>query len=331
MTGAARERILPRVAALLLAAGLAGCGRGGDSGSGIVWRAQAGTDTLAVGDALTLEIGGRWPRTAGTVHLAWGAPGDSLLLLGVDSTRVRAAAGREGRVYRLRCLAPRPGRVQMPPVALVAASGETLALAAGPLLRVGGRIAPGAPTDLRPMAPMASLRRFPWWLAIGGALLVAAVGAALWWLRRRRRMRGAPAEPPPPPPGIEFAEAIRALLARGLPERGEMRLFTQELSWTLRRYLGRRWERPALASTRPEIVSWLPTTGLCVREQGEIAGWLETTDRIKFAGHMPLLADIRALLETAREIVDRTEKLFAPPPAEGDEGEDEPAASGGAS
>jgi hypothetical protein len=331
MTGAARERILLRVAAFVVAAGLAGCGRGGDPGSGIVWRAQAATDTLAVGDALTLEIDGRWPRTAGAVHLAWGEPGDSLLLLGVDSTRVRANAGREGRAYRLRCVAPRPGRVRVPAVALVAASGETLALAPGPLLRVGGRIAPGAPADLRPLAPMASLRRLPWWLAAGGALLVAAAIAALLWLRHRRRMRGALAEPPPPPPGIEFAEAIRALLARGLPERGEMRLFTQELSWVLRRYLGRRWERPALASTRPEIVSWLPETGFCVRDQGEIALWLETTDRIKFAGHVPLLADARALLEAARRIVDRTEELFMPPPPEAGEGEDESAASGGAS
>jgi len=219
--------------------------------------------------------------------------------------------------------------VRVPAAALVAASGETLALAPGPLVRVGGRIPPGVPADLRPLAPMASLRRFPWWLAAGGALLVAAAVGTLLWLRQRRRRRDGLAEPPPPPPGIEFAEAIRALLARELPERGEMRLFAQELSWILRRYLGRRWERPALASTRPEIVGWLPATGLCVRDQGEIALWLETTDRVKFAGHMPLLADARALLEGARRIVERTEEIFAPPPAEEDEGRQEAAASGG--
>lgn len=331
MTGAVRERARWGVAACLLAAGLAGCGGGGDPGSGIVWRATVDRDTVAVGDAVTLSLGGWWPQTGETVHVAWSAPGDSLLGLGIDSTRVRASAGREGRIYRLRCLAPRPGRVRMPAVALVGASGDTLALAPGPLLRVGGRLTPGVPADLRPLAPMASLRRFPWWFALGGALLVAGAIAALLWLRHRRRMRGDVAEPPPPPPGIEFAEALRALLARELPERGEMRLFTQELSWILRRYLGRRWERPALASTRPEIVAWLPTTGLCVRDQGEVALWLETTDRIKFAGHMPLLADVRALLEVARRIVDRTEAHFTPPPAEEEPGEAHPAASGGAS
>jgi hypothetical protein len=95
-----------------------------------------------------------------------------------------------------------------------------------------------------------------------------------------------------------------------------MRAFAQELSWILRRYLGRRWEQPALASTRPEIVSWLPGTRLCVRDQGRVAWWLEETDRIKFAGYIPLAADAHGLLEAARAIVARTEEVFAPPPPE---------------
>jgi hypothetical protein len=318
---------------MFLALGLAGCGRSIDSGSGIVWRARSAADTLGVGDAFTLDVEGRWPRSVGAVHLAWGAPGDSLLRLDLDSSKVATGGSGEGRAYRLRCIAPRPGRVRVPPAALVAASGETLALAAGPLLRVGGRIVPGAPADLRPMAPLASLRRFPWWLAgIGAALAVAAVGVLVWLRRRRRKLAGLE-EPPLPPPGIEFDEAVRVLLARSLPELGEMRAFAQELSWILRRYLDRRWDRPALAATRPEIVSWLPATRLCVRDQGEIATWLEKTDRIKFAGHMPLLADAHALLEAARTIVQRTEEIFAPPPAEVGEGaevgQSPPAASGG--
>ena len=333
MIGAAGRRIATLVAAAILATGLAGCGRPRDSGRGVVWRARCDADTLDVGDPLILEIEGRWPQSLGAVHLAWGARGDSLLVMDLDSTRVDAGSERVGWSYRLRCLATRSGRVRVPPAALVAASGETLALASGPLLRIGGRIVPGMPGDLRPMAPMASLRRFPWWVVVGGAALVAAAVATLLWLRHRRRRRARLEEPPPLPPGIEFAEAVSALVTRGLPERGEMRVFTQELSWILRRYLGRRWERPALASTRPEIVSWLPVTGLCVRDQGDVAAWLERTDRIKFAGDMPLLADAHALLEAAQAMVERTEKRFEPPPAaEGEKAEQAqvpPAASGG--
>jgi LPXTG-motif cell wall-anchored protein len=205
--------------------------------------------------------------------------------------------------------------VRVPPAALVAASGETLALSLPARVRVGSRLPTTGEADLRPLAPLVSLRGFPWmWIVAAGALLAAA--AAALWLRRRRRRRAAAEEPPPPPPGIEFEAALRALAARELPERGEMRAFAQELSWILRRYLGRRWERPGSAATRPEIVSWLPRTRLCVREQGRIAAWLEEADRIKFAGHRPPLADARALAEGASAIVRRTEELFEPPPSD---------------
>jgi len=299
-----------------LALGLAGCGRDADPGSGVVWRSRCDADTLAVGDAFTVELQGRWPRAMGATRLAWGVPGDSLLVAGIDSTGLHGASGREGRDYRLRLISPRPGRVRVPPAALVSVSGETLALAAGAIVRVGGRLPPGAPTDLRPLAPMVSLRRFPWWAAAGAALGLAAGAGLLFWLRQRRRRRAAAEETPLPPPGVEFEEAVRALIAQQLPEHGEMRTFAQELSWILRRYLGRRWERPALASTRPEIISWLPATRLCVRDQGRIATWLEETDRIKFSGHKPLLPDARVLLEAARSVVERTEALFAPIPEE---------------
>jgi hypothetical protein len=304
-----------RVAAVALAAlGVAGCGRSDDPGAGVVWRAAADRDTLAVGDPLVLTVQGRWPGGTGRPHLRWGVPGDSLLLVAVDSARVGAKAGREGWDYRVRLVAPRPGRVRLPGAALVAATGETLALSKSALVRVGGRLPPGAKADLRPLAPMVSLRRISWWMiALGGAVLIAAA-VVFFLLRRRRAALVAVAEPPPLPPEVEFEEAIVALAARDLPGRGEVRAFAQELSWILRRYLGRRWEQPALASTRPEIVSWLPDTRLCVRDQGRVASWLEETDRIKFAGHRPLPADANGLLEAARAIVARNEELFAPPP-----------------
>ena len=66
------------------------------------------------------------------------------------------------------------------------------------------------------------------------------------------------------------------LLKRRLPEHGRMREFTQEISWVLRCYLGRRWAQPALEATRPEILRWLPDTSLEVKEQQITVGDGET-------------------------------------------------------
>jgi hypothetical protein len=164
---------------------------------------------------------------------------------------------------------------------------------------------------------MAKLPRFPWLPVILAAAVLLLAGGLLFyrWHTRRRALAETPA-PPPPPPEIEFREALRRLRARELAERGEMRLFVQELSWILRRYLGRRWRRPALEATRPEIVRWLPATRLCVRDQGELASWLASTDRIKFAGERPLLGAAEELVARAEAIVARSEALFAPPPSE---------------
>lgn len=284
---------------------------------------------MAVGDAFVLRVDGLWPTSSGPAHLAWDAAPDSLLLARRDSSRVSAPGGWEGRRYDLTLIAPRAGRVGIPAAALVSARGETLALAAVAPIRVGSRLASSDASDLRPLAPLVGLRRFPWWL-IGAGLLVA-LAAALAWRRWRRRgvTEAMPAEPLLPP-AEEFERAIADLAARRLAELGEMRAFAQGLSWALRRYLGRRWDEPALEATRPEILRWLPRTRYCVRDQGRVAGWLEETDRIKFAGAIPSLTRSAELLAEARALVGEAEAILAREAAAEAQAQRLEAAAGGA-
>lgn len=314
MSASRREALVAGMAALAvvaLVAGSPGCGAPRPPAEGVEWTASCSADSAGVGDPFRIELRGLWPAARGEAALAWSPSPDTLLVAARDSSGVRAPAGWNGRAYRLTLLASRPGVLKLPPIALVGAQGETLALAQVGLLRVGSRVGGEAQADLRPLAPFASLRGFPW-LAAGAAALLLAGAIAAWLLLRRRRLRALLApEAPPVPPMEEFRLGMEALVGRRRLERGEFRDFVQELSWVLRRYLGRRWERPALEATRPEIVGWLPATRLCVRDQGRLASWLEETDRIKFAGEIPLSRRAEELLEEAREIAGRTEEIFA--------------------
>ncbi|MBP7669264.1 MAG: hypothetical protein KA123_01625 [Candidatus Eisenbacteria bacterium] len=296
------------LALLLLVLLPAGCG-GNRSETGVRWSAQSSPDSVRVGDIFTLRWSGSWPASAEPAHLAWPLPGDSLIVLSRDSTAVRAPGERRARDYAIRALVARPGAVRIPEAALVSRTGDTLAVAKAFRLPVGGRLA-ATDTALRPLAPLVSLRGFPWWAAfLAGALALAAVLA--WLLLRRRRVAGVTVPLPEIPPAIEFQRGIERLESLALAEKGEMRAFAQELSWILRRYLGRRWLRPALEATRPEIVRWLPETKLPVREQNDLAEWLARTDRVKFAGETPLLGEARDLAGRAASLVETTEEIFA--------------------
>ncbi|MFC1572424.1 hypothetical protein ACFL6M_02385 [Candidatus Eisenbacteria bacterium] len=276
---------------------------------GIVWRASSTPDSVGVGDIFDLCIEGQWPDTIRAACLAWSPPGDSLIVVGLDSTEVLAAEGWTARDYRLSLLVPRAGETSIPPAALVSVHGETLAVTAASQVGTSTLADSTEQPSMRALAPMASLRDFPWrTVIVSAAILIALVAAFLWW-RWRRRASLIEEGPPPIPPASEFREGLAALLAKGLQEKGHMRVFVQELSWVLRRYLGRRWEQPALEATRPEILRWLPGTELPVRDQQEVASWLETTDGIKFAGVVPVLPECERLVTRAKEMVTRGEEI----------------------
>ncbi len=290
---------------------LTGCQSDSGESEGLFWRSTVEPESAAVGDCLLLRVEGQWPDSLGPAHLSWQASPDTLLLIGCDSTALPASDGLERYCYDLSLLVPRAGVVLIPPVNLISARGETLAVTNPHEIRISGRLSHEAQPSLRPLAPMASLRNFPWWtVPLGVICLGALLCAWLLWRRRRGAEWGAP-EIPLVPPAVEFRESLTELLARGLVREGRMRAFAQELSWILRRYLGRRWEQPALEATRPEILRWLPWTDLSVGNQQEVAAWLEATDGIKFAGRTPLLSEAESLVEKAEGFVQRSEETAA--------------------
>ncbi len=313
--GASLAQATPRVwglgavALLFLAfplAGISGCG--GEKSHPEPSRApfvrlRLEADSLGVGDPFIVRWQAAWPSSLGSCRLVWDLPPDVAVVLEVDSTGFADGQAKYGISLAKRLIAIRGGELELPPAALVDALGDTLAVSERGRILVGTRLDASAAPEPRGLAPMVPLGHGFWpAAAIGaGALLLIALMVIL--LLRRSREAAEVTETPPPPPLEEFEKALESLLEQRLAEQGLMREYVQRLSWILRRYMGRRWSRPALEATRPEILSWLPEVPIPVSHKAKISSWLEETDAIKFAGRVPLLSEVQRLTEEAREFV----------------------------
>ncbi|MFN8543572.1 MAG: hypothetical protein U0807_05135 [Candidatus Binatia bacterium] len=146
----------------------------------------------------------------------------------------------------------------------------------------------------------------PYWV-LGGAL--AALGALALGVRvlARRRRRGAPVAVPPRPPHEVAIEALAALHRRNLVERGEVKAYYSALSAIVRRYLEGRYGLRAPEMTSEEFL-------LSAARDGRVAGphrallgaFLQESDLVKFARHVPTLADAERAMAAARRVVEET-------------------------
>jgi len=160
--------------------------------------------------------------------------------------------------------------------------------------------------------------RLLWWIA--GALAVAALvwlGVRAW---RNRPRRSAPVAPPLP---LEerTLQALSALEAEGLPERGLQREFHFRLNGVVRAYLGERFWFDALECTSGELLREVEKRALPGVNHDALREFVDQCDVARYArGEVPVPACARAL-GFARALVEATRPGPPPPPAlEGDAG-----------
>jgi hypothetical protein len=138
--------------------------------------------------------------------------------------------------------------------------------------------------------PLAARRAlWPW-------LLAAALGAAAWEAWRRWKARPAaagepqPAEPPLPPD--QAAEnALAALAAEGVWERGEHAAYYLRLTEILRVYLEGRYGEPATAMTSVEVARLVKSRLPDLKAAGIVRELLQRADLVKFARIKPGAGD----------------------------------------
>jgi hypothetical protein len=145
-------------------------------------------------------------------------------------------------------------------------------------------------------------------LVVGGAVLVVLALLAVRARRRRQRaeVRRSAAE-------IAFGR-LAALEGRGLPEgRDAADGWYVELSDIVRRYIEDRFGIRAPELTSEEFLR----EARRLDELGEphralLSGFLESCDRVKFAGHEPAADESQAALGRARRLVEETAAVMAP-------------------
>lgn len=227
-------------------------------------------------------------------------------------------AAREGRTILVRwyeVVGWSPGHhlVRSPPVQYRTQSGAALETAAADDLGIEVTSVLGdadASADIRDLAPIEPFPRDWRPLLLLGAAVLAVLGAiaALVWWRRRRTRPGRTA--PPEPAHVVARRALEALRARALPQAGAWKAFYSALSDVVRAYLEHRFGLRAPEMTTEEFLQVATRGGRLDRAHRQLlADFLVECDLVKFARHVPTLADCDRAFAAASRFVDETAEI----------------------
>ena len=266
--------------------------------------------TAAVGDPITVGV---TVRHAADAEVRWPEPVDvaPFELLDPPVAQSTAADGGDESRLELRVAAFELGELAFPSLELevVDTAGNVTGLtteAVAVAIESVGRDEGGDIRDIKgPLAiPFAVVTLLPWL-----ALLLAVAAAAAWFYRRYRRRTRPEALVPalPPRPAHEVArEALDALEAAGLLERGEIKTYHIRLSDILRVYIEGRFGVDAMEMTTGEVLDGLLRNDVDRGAVADVRRLLDRCDLVKFAKLRPAIPECRELFPLARRVVDVT-------------------------
>jgi hypothetical protein len=157
----------------------------------------------------------------------------------------------------------------------------------------------------------------PYYLFVGVTATLALLAYLLRLLAARRR-RGTPAAPPTPAHVLALA-ALDTLRARRLPEEGAFKEYYSALTDIVRGYLEGRYRMRAPEMTTEEfLVASSRDSRMSIAHRRLLGEFLGESDLVKFARHLPSLADSERAYGAAKRFVDET----AERPAETERGRD---------
>jgi hypothetical protein len=154
--------------------------------------------------------------------------------------------------------------------------------------------------------PVSFLEVFPF--IVGGLVLVAAIYFTVRYLRRRKRQKGifTPDRPEDPAHVIALRE-LDQLREEKLWQRSEFKPYYTKLTDTIRRYMERRYNIPAMEMTSYEILDiWKQGEKPDEDLSAKLNRLLNLADLVKFAKEKPLASDNEENLDRAYEFVKKT-------------------------
>ena len=302
------------VLALLLAS--AALAVADDPPSPVEVRAHAEPDTVTIGTRFryVVEV-----ISAPETEVIVAQPAEKLGDFDIVDFGVETPTKRDGKIaltrwYRLVGYSPGEHLVKSPPVQYRIA-GEELRDAPDTEIRVSIESVllktPDA-SDIRDIkAPEAvPVDWRPYYLLGGGIALLLVVAAILY--RVLNRPAGAVSAVPPRPPHEIAVQALEALRRRNLIAQGAFKEYYSALSDIVRGYLEQRFRLRAPEMTTEEF---LLTTAREARLEGPhrrlLGDFLTESDLVKFARHLPTIADSERAWTAARRFVDETAAVTA--------------------
>jgi len=154
--------------------------------------------------------------------------------------------------------------------------------------------------------PVSFLEVFPF--IVGGLLLVAAIYFTVRYLRRRKKKKGlfTPDRPEDPAHVVALRELDR-LREEKLWQHSEFKPYYTRLTDTIRRYMEKRYNIPAMEMTSYEILdNWKQSEKPDTDLSDKLNRLLNLADLVKFAKEKPIASDNEENLDRAYEFVKKT-------------------------
>jgi len=280
--------------------------------------ASVAPDTVTVGDRLVLTLTAvhdfdtalAFPRLVGEI-----APFEV-----IDVVIHPADEGPDGVVERRDVIITvfETGEQVIPALAFhaVVAGGDTTVVFSPSLDVTVKSVVP--PEDLegkaepREIKPPVDLPRAVWpWIAAAALVLALAAGWRFWmrWKASRPEHveeQGPTVEERRRAAHVNALERLRALRSRGDLERGDMEIFYIELTDIARRYIGDRFNIPAIDRTTAELEPELNSVALPQEDVSWLTGLLGRADLSKFAKSAPTVEQGGEDLDDVEGFVERT-------------------------
>ncbi len=174
----------------------------------------------------------------------------------------------------------------------------------------------GAPTDIRDVKGPEDfpVDWRPYYLVAGAVAGLIGLGLVLYRVLNRSR-RAAAALPPKPAHQIAFEE-LQLLRRRGLVEQGSFKEYYSALSGIVRTYIERRFGVRAPEMTTEEFLLGSARNGRLQSGHRALLGdFLTESDLVKFARHVPTIADSERAYAAAKRFVDETAPGLMPAPS----------------
>jgi hypothetical protein len=154
--------------------------------------------------------------------------------------------------------------------------------------------------------PVSFLEVFPF--VIGGLILVAAIFFTVRYLRRRKKQKGLSVPDGPADPAHVLAlRELDRLREEKLWQNSKFKEYYTRLTETIRRYMERRYNMPAMEMTSYEILdTWKRRERPDDDLSAKLNRLLNLADLVKFAKEKPVASDNEENLDRAYEFVKKT-------------------------